>query len=150
MATSNDIAVRATRDRLIDLLGIGETYPLQDVEVQQAQIVSYSVTCTFAIDPGQTGVTYELYEGNQPVLVDGKVLSVDGLGYDETTELPSPLITADKTFRIHAVKKSWPGRPDGPARDSFLFQTAKVTVGLNKGLAVKMEPRIADYGSNVT
>ncbi|HEX8115079.1 MAG TPA: hypothetical protein VF516_45435 [Kofleriaceae bacterium] len=157
--TTRHVHVRATRDRVIDLLGLGETYPLQDVAVEQDQLtVSFQQPTSFGIEPIQRDVRYELYDDDHhpvdpPCWLDG---SRDDTRDD--TRLPGPIVTADRTFRIHAVKLA-------TGHDDFLAQTASVKVGLNTQLRAYLpdlprlsddagdpmdsDPRIADHGASV-
>lgn len=145
MSTARPIDVRCARDRLIDLLGLGETTPIRDVDVQEAQLtVNVGAPCEITIDPAQAGVRYELFDGDAPVV---PACSVDGTG--EKAVLKGPIIDReDKTFRIRAKKL------DPLTRETFLFQTATVKVGLATDLPVSTPeiaevPRLVDYGSRV-
>jgi hypothetical protein len=145
MTNARPIDVRCARDRLIDLLEIGETTPIRDVNVQEAQLtVDVGAPCEIDIDPAQAGVRYELFDGDAAV---APACSVDGTG--ETAVLKGPIIDKeDKTFRIHARKL------DPLTRATFLLQTATVKVGLATGLPVSTPeiaqvPRLVDYGSRV-
>ncbi|XXT24935.1 hypothetical protein WME94_25715 [Sorangium sp. So ce429] len=145
MTIARPIDVRCARDRLIDLLEIGETTPIRDVNVQEAQLtVDVGAPCEIDIDPAQAGVRYELFDGDTAV---APACSVDGTG--ETAVLKGPVIDKeDKTFRIHARKL------DPLTRATFLLQTATVKVGLATGLPVSTPeiaqvPRLVDHGSRV-
>lgn len=145
MSIARPIDVRCARDRLIDLLEIGETTPIRDVDVQEGQLtVNVGAPCEIDIDPAQAGVRYELFDGEAAVV---PACSVDGTG--EKAVLKGPIIDkGDKTFRIHARKL------DPLTRETFLFQTATVKVGLATGLPVSTPelthvPRCVDYGSRV-
>ena len=62
------IRLRGARDRLVDLLGFGETYPLQDVPVRAEElIVPIETTAKIPIDPGQSDVLYQLRDRGKPV-----------------------------------------------------------------------------------
>ncbi|HET7499527.1 MAG TPA: hypothetical protein VFK02_00935 [Kofleriaceae bacterium] len=130
--------VRAARDRIIDLLGIGETYPLQDVSVGTQLIVSFSQKTKFYIEPGQNDVRYELYDQGKPV-GDCQVV-----GTGIKTELPGPPVTADKTFDIRAIKLTPPGHA------CFLEQVARVKVGINTELRAHFSPDLACLNPNHT
>jgi hypothetical protein len=145
MSTARPIDVRCARDRLVDLLEIGETTPIRDVNVQEGQLtVNVGAPCEIDIDPAQAGVRYELFDGDAAV---APACSVDGTG--EKAVLKGPIIDReDKTFRIHARKL------DPLTRETFLLQTATVKIGLATGLAVStpeltLLPRRVDHGSRV-
>ena len=157
MSTSGHIHVRAARDRVIDLLGLGETYPLQDVTVRSEPAVGFGQRASFEIEPGQENVRYELNELRE----DGSLLplpcSADGV--DGLTTLQGPAITGNTRFRIRAFKI------DRPERSAFLLGTTLVKVGIDAGRRAWIQnvpklhpdlvgqadkdPWIADHGSVV-
>ncbi len=138
------IDVRGARDRVIDLLQLGQTYPLPDTDVHaQSLTVGYGMSPTLYIDPAQKGVRYQLCEQT------GQALSgflVDGTGSQVT--LVGPNIQADHSYRIRAYKI------DHPERQTFLLGTVPIKIGLNTNLPVSI-PALAltapliDYGSSV-
>lgn len=145
MSIARPIDVRCARDRVVDLLQLGETTPIRDVNVEEAQLtVNVGAPCEIDIDPAQAGVRYELFDGDAAV---APACSVDGTG--EKAVLKGPIIDkVDKTFRIHARKL------DPLTRETFLFQTATVKVGLATALPVSTPelthvPRCVDHGSRV-
>jgi len=124
MPIAKHIYARAARDRIIDLLGIGETYPVRDVTVDEEQLtVDFEGPSSFQIEPAQVDVDYALYEHGEPVTPPGEVTRVG-----QVVALEGPVITEDRVFQIRVVKI---GRP---ARFTFLLDTAKIKVGLNTGL----------------
>lgn len=163
MTNPEHIPLRSARDRLIDILGIGETYPLEDMAVRGEDLtVSFEQPSAFYIEPGQEDVLYELYEGDEPVRRDegdpaSTVCSVIGGGTDRP--LTGPIITRDRTFTIRASKLR------SPERWRYLAGTVTVKVGLNTRLRAWIPdlpplnpgptrpsdtaPRIADHGSVV-
>ncbi|PTL78101.1 hypothetical protein [Vitiosangium sp. GDMCC 1.1324] len=145
------IRVRSARDRLIDMLGLGETYPVQDVVVQGEQLtVLFNHPSVFDINPGQVDVRYELFEGNVPV---GAPYFVVGNGGESV--LNGPLITVNRIFRFRGSKIDASGK-ERPGRQAFLHQQVEVKVGLNTKLnawirdpntSQPLFPPIIDYGS---
>ncbi|MEM8964328.1 MAG: hypothetical protein AAGD38_22775, partial [Acidobacteriota bacterium] len=145
--------VRATRDRVIDLLGVGQTHPLQDPEVGDLK-VPFGQTAKILIVPGQSDVNYELRESDDlsvPAFADAE-------GTGATTVLETPPITEDVTYSILAYKR------DDPGRSAWLHQTATVRVGLDTSLSARIDarpldpshsnpadtaPRIVDFGTSV-
>jgi len=152
MPIERHIYARAARDRILDLLGLGETYPVRDVTVDEEQItVDFEAPSSFDIEPAQQDVDYVLYENGTPVLSAGEVTRVG-----QIVTLPGPAITADRVFQIRAVKI---GRP---VRFTFLLDAAKIKVGLNTGLrafiaspplnplsSADTDSRVTDYGTAV-
>ena len=61
---SKYLEVRDARDRMIDLLGLGETYPLRDVAVSEELKVPFNKSATVRIAPTQQGVGYQLRDVN--------------------------------------------------------------------------------------
>ena len=99
MPATTQILLRSARDRVIDLLGIGETYPLRDVAVSADRLtVALNTTAKISIDPGQSDVVYTLWDRND------KAVSADAPGTGAATILVTPSIKEDQTFRIFASK----------------------------------------------
>ena len=120
-STRSRIQVRGSRDRLIDLLGLGLTYPLQDPEVDDSKLkVPYEDVAHVPVDPGQEDVEFVLHTRNE-TSVEGAE-SVPGTG--ELTLLKTPPITEGVTYKIYAKKIE-----SGLA--THLHETAKVVVGLD-------------------
>jgi hypothetical protein len=158
MLPTKNMKARAARDRLIDLLRIGETYPLRDVTLPKTQLtVLYNTPLEVTIDPSQGGVTYTLCEGYVP-LASGTVQEDVGA----SSVLKGPAITKDRTFQILASKQAG---PDAKVREAFLHQEVTVKVGLDTAIrawihdAPPLTPdiyapkdtdaRIIDYGGAV-
>jgi hypothetical protein len=158
MSVTTQILLRAARDRVIDLLGLGETYPLQDTAVSADRLtVAFGTSAKIRIFPGQTDVDYTLRDHqNQTVTTP-----TPGTGGD--TVVTTPPIKEDQTFRIFASKvDTFASKID---RQDFLTQVADVKVGLDATLnafisaplldphndhPASSDPRITDYGSTVT
>lgn len=153
MPIEKHIYARAARDRIIDLLGLGETYPLRDVTVEEEQLtVDFAAPSSFEIEPAQEDVEYALYEHGEPVQNTGDVTRVG-----QIVTLQGPVITEDRIFQVRAVKI------DRPERATFLLDTAKIKVGLNTGLRAwisggsllnplssgDLDSRVTNYGTTV-
>ncbi len=157
MSATTQILLRAARDRVVDLLGIGETYPLQDVPVSADRLtVAINTTAKISINPGQSDVSYALRDR------DGKSVSGDTPGTGAETILVTPPIKEDQTFRIFASKIDT--FASTIRREDYLTHVAEVKVGLDTTLTIFIDapllnpqtatgapsdPRIVDYGSNV-
>ena len=160
MSTSRNLHVRAARDRAVDLLGLGETSPLQDVTVTNETSVDYDHTAVFEIQPGQVNVRYELYELKESGDLVDLSLHADGPG--EPTRLHGPKITAVTTFQIRAVKIATELEP---APSAWLLGTRTLKVGIDTGRRASlrgvsrlhpglvspsvMDPWITDHGEVV-
>lgn len=142
--TVRPIDVRAARDRLIDLLGLGQTYPLADASVTAERItVDYNRNAALDLSPSQVGVRYELYDGDKPAVPASTLI---GTGADAV--LPGPPIREDHTFKVRATKV------DHPDRQLFLLSKETVKVGLDQDLpttlpGVNPQLPLVDYGTKV-
>ena len=104
--------LRAARDRLIDILGLGETFPLQDVAVE-TQLMRPDGATRILICPGPTDVSYALRDPiGRPVQVVG-----DASGY-----LPEK--SEEKATGIEPVEYKVLARKVGTGREAYLHQTA--------------------------
>lgn len=152
MAIPKHVYAREARDRVLDLLGLGETYPVRDVTVDEEQLtVDFDSPSLFRIEPAQEDVDYALYEHGEAVTPPGAVTRAGPI-----VTLEGPVITEDRVFQIRAAKI---GRPQ---RFTFLLDTAKIKVGLNTGLRARiagsllnplssgdLDPRVTDHGTTV-
>jgi hypothetical protein len=130
----HNVALRAARDRLIDLLSIGDTYPLTDLDVPGDQLkVAYGGTAKIVIRDAQVGVEYQLCNPKGKPLEN--VFSKEGSGATLTIE--SPKVTENVTYRIQAAKI--PGDNEETAQaPRFLEQSAQVEVGIDTTLPVRI------------
>ena len=158
MAESNlHLRLRQTRNRLVDLLGLGQTWPLEDVEVlQPCQKVAFDVEASIRLDPGAPDVIYTLCD------LDGNELGAGQAGTGGEICLKSPPITEDVTFRIRADKLHSDNVHSG--YQVWLEQQIQVKVGLDTTLSARIleadlltsqvdpadgAPRIIDHGATV-
>jgi hypothetical protein len=146
---------------VIDLLGLGETYPLQDVAVKDERLkVPFDTTAKIPIDPAQPDVEYQLHDRDQEP-VPGTIPQV-GTGGEILLETPP--IAEDVTYMILASKLRWQGIEGHPGREAYLHQEATVKVGLDLSLDARIlaglldplienpadtDPRIVDHGAEV-
>lgn len=151
------LGVRDARDRVIDLLGIGRTYPLRDVPVPDNIFVASGLTATIPLSFSQEGVIYRLCDAasGSPVVEpgSGKTYTVKGNG--GPVDLETPPITKDERYRIKAEKQT------NPTRETWLRTVVSVKEGvdqqleatildlppLDPGVEPKLSsPRLGDYG----
>jgi hypothetical protein len=141
--------LRDARNRLIDLLAIGQTYPLADLPVEYTSTVAWGQFGRITIISSQTGVLYQLLDK------DSNILNDQDEGNGGNLVLSTLAITKDTGFRIKAVKETL---------SVMLFQAIDIKVGLDTSLEAKIlvddlldssvtnpsaeEPRIVDYGAN--
>ncbi len=151
--------LRDARDRLIDLLGIGQTYPLADLALTPVQTIAWGEVCQIQLPLSQQGVVYALCDNRGASLVPAIQVTGNGSDGDNSLYLETPPITDDITYTISATKTS------GLAL--MLNQSVDVKVGLDTSLVACIvspnaqlldpteenpgptAPRIVDYGASV-
>jgi hypothetical protein len=138
---SHSFRARAARDRLIDLIKLGATYPLRDLPVRDEHLtVPYNQSAQIPIESSQRDVVYELRDANgAPVLdangqpardANGQPLRpVNGNG--GKIHLPTPPMREDTTYNILARKID-------THREVYLQQQATVKVGLDVTLSARI------------
>ena len=138
-------ALRSARNRVIDALDLGDSFPLTDLVVADGGAggpikVAHGRSAHISIDDAEAGVRYTLRGPDGQPLKDaqGQALppvAVDGNGGRVVIE--SPPVTDDITFRILATKlRPAAGLPAQPP--VLLAQAAAVKVGLDTRLAVEL------------
>lgn len=154
------LRVRDSRDRLIDLLGFGETSPVRDLPVPVEQLViPLNLSAKIPIEETQPDTVYKLWHLTEDRPID----RVPGTpaqepGNDATIHLESPPVGLDETYRIRAVKTT-------TGRWAYLHHLAELKTGLDLSLrawirsgelldptvdaALDDDPRIVDHGSAV-
>jgi len=131
MDTPHDVALRSARDRIIDLLGVGDTYPLTDLDVIADQLkVPFGAVAKIPIENAQAGVAYELCDPKGEGLGD----AFKAEGADARLVIDTPPVSEDVTYRIRATKKSSEQAP------RFLDEGAPVKVGLDTALQIRILP----------
>jgi hypothetical protein len=153
--------VRAARDRLIDLLRIGNPYPLRDLAPGYPQKVAPHQAADIAIIGAQLGVRYQLcdQDGN-PLIVDGSPITT-GDQADEPVILRTPSIGEDITFTILATRAAdADGMLLNPPLETYLRATISIKIGIDTSLLVEPAPTsgqssqgaqiTVNYGDTVT
>ena len=150
---AHQVALRSARNRLIDALGLGDTFPLTDLVVADGAVdgpikVAHGRRARISIAGAEAGVRYELRGPDGKPLLDalGQPLPpVAAEGADDRLVLESPPVTDNITYRVLATKLVLPpglqlGLPPGlPAQSPVLLaQGASVNVGLDTGLALSL------------
>lgn len=133
-APLHDIPVRSARDQLIDLLAIGDSFPLTDLNVVADQLkVAFGGTAKIPIENAQAGMRYQLCSPKGQTLGT----AFQALGQGDTLVIETPPVNDDLTYRIQveklANKTALP--PQGPR---FLDETAPVKVGIDTALAIEL------------
>jgi hypothetical protein len=142
-STETVLRLRAARDRMIDVLGLGETYPIRDLPVPNDRLkVSFNATATIRVEDSEKQVSYGLRDK------DGNPAGAVSVGTGDTITLTTPPIRNDITYTVHART------PVG--REAELFQTGNVKVGLDVTIAAAVlpedgpTPRLLDFNATVT
>lgn len=127
------VPVRNARNRLIDALGLGDCYPLTDLNVVADRLkVPFGGTVRIPVAHAQSGVRYELCDPKGTPL--GARFAGDG--QDGTLEIETPPVQEDITYRIRAskIRSAAPERP----LVVMLEEPAPVKVGLDTTLAIEI------------
>ena len=130
MDVPHGIPVRSARNRVIDLLGMGDTYPLTDLTVTVVPPkVTFRDSAQVHIDAAQAGVSYQLFDP-----AGGPLARADGTG--ATLELKTPSVLENVTYRVRATKT--PTRADLPPQPALTLDApAPVKVGLDDSLVIR-------------
>ena len=141
-------ALRSARNRLIDLLGLGDTCPLTDLTVADGSPggpikVAFGRSARISIDESEAGMRYTLRGPGGQALADASgaeraAITVDG--NSGRVQLETPAITDDSHFRIQVSKlPAATGLPPLPGQPPLLLtQGASVKVGLDIQLLIDL------------
>lgn len=135
MDIPHNVPVRNARDRVIDLLQIGDAYPLTDLNVVADQLkVSFGGAAKIPIEDAQAGVLYQLCDPKGKPLGD----AFKAEGENALLKLETPSVQEDVTYRVMVTKKLT--RADLPAQAAprFLDERAPVKVGLDTRLVIEI------------
>ncbi|NJN17062.1 MAG: hypothetical protein HC822_12710, partial [Oscillochloris sp.] len=150
-ASADSIAARAARDQLINLLRIGNPYPLRDLKLSYQSMVARDQPAEITILGAQIGVSYQLCdeEGN-PVLVADQAFVVTR-AFDQANDvlsLRTPAITRDVTYTILAVRATDAyGQGLADPLETYLISDIALRAGINTGLPVRPLPAADQIGS---
>jgi hypothetical protein len=130
--TTHTIPFRSARDRLIDLIDFGKTYPLSDLNIVSDQFkVAFGKTTEIPIEHAQLNVDYQLCDSSGNSL--GSEFRKSGTG--ETLYIKTPAIYEDLSYRIETIKTY--KRNDLKRR--FLNEKAVIEVGVDVGLKLAFQ-----------
>jgi len=148
MSDNKILVLRDSRDRIIDLLGLGETYPLCDVAVTDELKVPFNANARLVVSPSQEAVGYQLRDNtgdgpsgrrDQPLerMENDVAVPVAADGDGGNIELVTPAIAEDVTFTIFAAKRHL--LEDGDSlRSVILHQRVRIKVGLDISLPARI------------
>ncbi|HWN66066.1 MAG TPA: hypothetical protein VNM90_00435, partial [Haliangium sp.] len=156
------LPARDARDRVIDLLGFGRTYPLRDLPLIEHVIVAPGTPASVTLHFSQIGVDYELrHLDGTPSMRDGKPITAEGTGGELV--LPTPPIEEDVSYRILAVKREDASDAE-KRRETWLRGTVRIEEGVDPALIAQLrlplldpridapkasDARITDHGATV-
>lgn len=137
---ANTIFTRDARDRAIDKMGFGYSYPLRDLPLNPVTvIVPFGCPARIEVHHSQLNHNYQLYnaETNQP---EGD----PQLGTSETIELVSAPITEDyRIFKVFVTEQR-------TELTAWLGHTATVKQGIDKNVIARLLTTPVDFNTPVT
>lgn len=146
MSSASSRRFRGARNALIDALGLGETYPVQDLPVScEPPVVPFGSVARVELADSERGVVYRLRDQEGGALPRSAAPQGDGTG--ETLAIETPRVEEDATFTVLAAKPS--------GRTARLLATGSVKVGLDAALPVALlpaggGPHVIDHAAGVT
>jgi len=134
------LALRDTRDHVVELLGLARTYPLRDLPWSQRLIVSAGKPAEVVLDYSQSGVDYTLCDSRgEPVESAGEIIFKPGSG--GRLVLTTPPINIDTSYRVLASRQALDAAPvseGGGVRQAWLLGEVRIEEGIDPTLAVEM------------
>ncbi len=121
--------LRDARDRVIDQLEIGHTYPLADLPISEIVTVVFDTSAVIHILYSQKDVIYQLYDKDKKPIEPA--ITENGNGGELT--LTTPAIEEDYTFTIQATKIH-----GEKALSVILIQPVVIKVGLDTKLTAQI------------
>ncbi len=148
------LALRDSRDQIVQLLGIGIPYPLRDLKLNYVPTVAYNQPASIQILGGQVGVRYQLCDEDGNAILEGgnpfEVLPQPGQAADAVF-LPTPKIVKDITFTILAIREA---QNNEIHLEAYLNQAVSIKAGIDTKLIVNFQGTgakvISNYGDKVT
>ena len=130
---------RDARDRVVDSLGLGRTYPLADLDIVKTVTVVYNKSAVIPIADSQPGVVYTLCDkAGKPVLTESNDIKsppITVTGDGATVNLRTLPLKEDLSFTIKATKLHGV-EGNGKELSLMMLNVAAVKVGLDEGLNV--------------
>ena len=137
------LRLRSARNRMIDALGLGETYPVRDLPVPNDRLtVAFDSTASIRVEDSEKRVVYQLRDK------DNKPQGAPAQGDGGRLLLTTPRIHDDITFTVHART------PAG--READLLARAPVQVGLDLSVGAALlpagtpQPFVIDFATQVS
>ena len=138
-AGSVQAPLRSLRNRVIDLLGLGDTAPLADLHLTSDKIkVAFGARAVVSIEDAEADVDYGL-RGPDGLALKYKTPADAAAAVRRSgslVEITTPPITDDITLRVRAVKRNVSGVSTVGPR--WLNQAVAVKVGLDTSLVIEL------------
>ena len=134
-AASVQAPLRSRRNRLIDLLGLGDTAPLADLQLGTDKIlVAFGARTVVSIEDAEADVDYELRGPDGAPLKYKTAADAAGatVRSGSRVEITTPPILEDIRLRVRALKRF------GTVGPRWLNQAVAVKVGLDTTLAISL------------
>lgn len=144
------LRLRHARDRVVDLLGLGRTYPLRDLPVPPLLMVPPDLPAEIALDHAQPDVVYTLCDEDNgaPILHLGRPIESEPRADQGTVVLRTPPVTQDVAYRILATKRAEQGTPQ--AREAWLHTVVRIEEGVDPRLVAQIQGPLLDPGAERT
>jgi hypothetical protein len=133
VATELHVRVRDARDRVIDLLGFGRTYPIRDLPLPSLITVGPNQATTIPLALSQQGVIYELRDRRTGIAIANQDIPIAVVGTGGPISLPTPPIVEDVSYRILAVKLH-----DGVRHEAWLHGAITIEEGIDTSLTARI------------
>ncbi|MEM9452600.1 MAG: hypothetical protein AAGF11_00375 [Myxococcota bacterium] len=146
--------LRAARDRMIELLKVGQASPLRDLPVPERLMVVEGQTAKIWVQHSQRSRTYALWHATDDVAIEAPAMA----GTGGTIVVESPVITQAQSYRLRVSTSG-----DGPW--VYLGQVVEVAVGLDASPSARIlsgtwadptsespsptDPRVVESGAEV-
>lgn len=127
----SQIPLRVSRDRMIDLLGIGNPFPVRDLQVNHNQKAQFNQEMEIKVVHAQDQVRYTVHDAN---LMELSPPQQGLIGTGEVLILKTPPITKDSTFRLLAERLAPaqnPGASPKVLAQNFLHYNIVLRVGID-------------------
>lgn len=98
------LRLRDARDRVIEHLGLGGTYPLRDIPLPELLIIPADTSTQIQLGYTQAGVRYVLCDGRTGEPVKSGKQGFEIVGDGGPMGLTTPVVLEDLSYKIQAVK----------------------------------------------
>ena len=144
-------AIRAARDRLIDLLHMGTPYPLRDLQLDYPPMVPQDEPAIITIIGGQAGVAYSLCDEDGNPVSDVDATTPASGDSSKNLTLTTPGLKQDLSYTILASRKATAGGVELlTPLDTYLSHSISLKMGIQKDLSVTFVSAGNETSSQIT